>query len=372
MGLDPGIDHMSAMRLIHQLHNDGAVITSFRSHCGGLVAPECDDNPWHHKVSWNPRNIVLAGKPGATYRENGFEKMLLYEELFNPSRIVDVPGVGPLAWYPNRDSLNYIDTYQLQTAHTFVRTTLRHPEFCFGWNNLIQLKLTDETPLYQTDGMSLKEFFQLHLNRHGFKQWIEKQLTSRFIKTKALLEKLQLLLNAEETIGEEHMKELREFMMVDEQGALLDVNLEEVKSSAAATVAGQVHEANLSMKQLFYLGMDDRETMINKNTCSAADILRFCLEQKLALKTQDKDMVVMLHEIKYQKEGVSKNVNSCLVLKGENNVRTAMAKTVGLPLAIACKLILLGKITTTGLHIPVLPEIYEPVLYELESFGVSF
>ena len=372
LGLDPGIDHMSAMQLIHQLQNDGAAITSFRSHCGGLVAPESDDNPWRHKVSWNPKNIVLAGKSGAAFRENGFEKVLLYEELFNSTRMVSVPGLGPLAWYPNRDSLNYIDTYGLTDVHTFVRTTLRHPEFCFGWNNIIQLKFTDETPFYQTDGMSLKEFFQLHLNRHGFKQWIEKQLTSRFIKTKALLEKLQLLLNAEETIGEEQMKELREFMMVDDQGELLDVNLEQVKSSAAATVAGQVHEANLSMKQLFFLGMDDRQTIINKGLCSASDVLRFCLEKKLALKAHDKDMVVMLHEIGYELNGVSKNVTSSLILKGDDGVRTAMAKTVGLPLAIACKLILTGKIKTTGLHIPVVPEIYEPVMEELKSFGISF
>jgi saccharopine dehydrogenase-like NADP-dependent oxidoreductase len=372
MGLDPGIDHMSAMQIIHGLQNDNAVITSFRSHCGGLVAPESDDNPWRHKVSWNPRNIVLAGKTGAYYRNEDYEKVLLYEELFNPARVVNVPGIGDLSWYPNRDSLAYIDTYNLNGAQNFVRTTLRYPEFCFGWKNVIQLKLTDETAEYNTDGMSLKAFFQQHLQRHGFSEWIEKQLTARFLQTKNLLEKLQQLLNAEEEVDEEQMKEIREFMMVDDNGKLMDVNLEEVKNTAAAAVAGQMHEANLSMKQLLFLGMDDDHTLINKGMCSPAEVLMFSIENKLALKEHDKDMVVMLHEIEYQKNNEQHSIKRSLVLKGENGTRTAMAKTVGLPLAIAAKLILLGKINVTGLHIPVLPEIYQPVMEELKEFGITF
>lgn len=372
MGLDPGIDHMSAMQLIHRLQKDDAVITSFRSHCGGLVAPESDDNPWRHKISWNPGNMVAAGKSAAQYRENNYEKVLLYEELFNSLSVVDVPGIGALAWYPNRDSLAYIDIYNINSAENFVRTTLRYPEFCFGWKNVVQLKLTDETPEYDTNGMSLKAFFQQHLHKHGFAEWIEKQLTTRFIQTKKLLEKLQQLLNAEEEVDKVQMKELRDFMMVDDNGRLLDVNLDEIKTTAAATVAGQMHEANLAMKQLFYLGMDDDKTIINRGICSAADVLRFALEIKLPLKQNDKDLVVMLHEIEYEKNDEHHTLIRTLVLKGENGVRTAMAKSVGLPLAIAAKLILLGKINITGLHIPVLPEIYEPVLEELKDFGISF
>ena len=372
MGLDPGIDHMSAMQIIHKLQNENAVITSFRSHCGGLIASESDNNPWRHKISWNPCNMVLAGKPGAQYRENNYEKVLLYEELFNPARVVKIPGFGEVAWYPNRDSLAYIDMYKLNSAHHFVRTTLRYPEFCFGWKNIIQLKLTDETPEYDTDGMSLSTFFQLHLRRHGFSEWVEKQLTARFLQTKKLLEKLQQLLNAEEEVDEEQMKELRDFMIVDDSGQLMDVNLEEVKSIAAATVAGQMHEANLSMKQLLYLGMDDNETIINQGRSSAADVLRFAIETKLSLDPVDKDMVVMFHEIEYEQHNQQHCINSTLVMKGENGVRTAMAKAVGLPLAIAAKLILLGKITVTGLHIPVIPEIYEPVMNELKEFGILF
>jgi saccharopine dehydrogenase-like NADP-dependent oxidoreductase len=298
---------MSAMQIIHRLQKEDAVITSFRSHCGGLVAPENNDNPWRHKVSWNPRNIVLAGKSGARYRENNCSKVLLYEEMFTSTRMVDVPGLGEIAWYPNRDSIPYIDIYNINSAENFVRTTLRYPEFCFGWKNIVQLKLTDETPAYHTNGMSLKTFFQQHLHKHGFSEWVETQLTS-----------------------------------------------------------------SLSLRQMSYLGMDDDNTIINKGLCSAADVMKFAVENKLALKQHDKDLVVMLHEVEYEKNNRRHTLNSTLVLKGEDGIRTAMAKTVGLPLAIAAKLILLGKIKVAGLHIPVIPEIYEPVLEELKEFGISF
>src|SRR5687767_7617620 len=132
MGLDPGIDHMSAMKLIDNIHGIGGKITSFKSHCGGLVAPESDNNPWHYKISWNPRNIVMAGKAGATFKQNGDTRRLQYEELFDANRVVDIPELSYMAWYPNRDSLSYIPLYQLDDADTFIRTTLRYPEFCFG------------------------------------------------------------------------------------------------------------------------------------------------------------------------------------------------------------------------------------------------
>lgn len=372
MGLDPGIDHMSAMQIIHDLERKGAKVTSFRSHCGGLVAPESDDNPWRYKISWNPANIVNAGKTGAVYRENNTDVYVGYADLFDVNNTVDVPTLGTLAWYPNRDSLRYISQYNLHHGRTFIRTTLRHPEFCFGWKNMIQLKLTDEHITYDTDGMTIKQFFQQHLNQHGFSEWIEQQLTSRFVQTKMLLEKLQELLSAEEQVDEEQMKELQEFMMVDDSGKLLDVNLEEVKSKAAATVAGQMHEASLSMKQLFFLGMDDDITVINKGRCSTAEILQFILEKKLALKEGDRDMIVMLHEIDYEIAGKHSQRKSCLIIKGEDHIHTAMAKTVGLPLAVAAELVLQEKITVKGLHIPVIPEIYEPVLSTLRHHGIGF
>lgn len=372
MGLDPGIDHMSAMKLINDIKSKGGIMHSFKSHCGGLVSPQSDDNPWHYKISWNPRNIVLAGKAGAHTKENGQIKHYRYEELFDANRVVEIPALGYLAWYPNRDSLSYASLYNIEDAHTFVRTTLRDPEFCFGWKNIIDLKLTDETVQYESDGMTLQQFFQLHFNQNGFSDWIEKQLTARFAQTKSLLEKLQELLAAEEEVDEEKKSELQDFMMVDNAGELMDINIDEVKNKAAATVAGQMHEANLSLKQLFFLGMDDDSTVINKGKCSAADILQFALERKLALRPEDKDMIVMMHELEYSIDGKSNFVNSSLIVHGENHLHTAMAKTVGLPLGIAARLILEGNINLTGLHIPVIPQIYDPVLKELAQNGIRF
>lgn len=372
MGLDPGIDHMSAMQLIDDIRKRNGKITSFKSHTGGLVAPENDDNPWHYKISWNPRNVVMAGKSGATFKEEGAIRRLPYEQLFDPNRVVNIPELSYLAWYPNRDSLSYIPLYALNDADTFIRTTLRYPEFCFGWKNVVELKLTDETVQYDTNGMTLQQFFQEHFSKYGFNEWIEKQLTARFAQTKQLLEKLQQLLEAEQEVNDEERKELQKFMMVDDSGELMDVNLDEVKTQAAATVAGQMHEANLSMKQLFFLGMDDDKTLINKGACSAADVLQFAMEKKLALAAEDKDMIVMLHEIEYEENGQPHQVASCLIVKGEDHLHTAMAKTVGLPLGIAAKLILQEKIKLTGLHIPIIPEIYTPVLEELQQHGIKF
>lgn len=372
MGLDPGIDHMSAMQIIHRIEGSGGKIHSFRSHCGGLVAPESDDNPWHYKISWNPRNIVQAGMAGAVFKEEGEVRRLPYEQLFDANRVVDIPGLGYLSWYPNRDSLGYMPLYHQQGAFTFIRTTLRYPEFCFGWKNVIELKLTDETIQYDTDGMTLQQFFQQHFGRYGFSDWLEKQVTDRFARTNQLLEKLQQLLEVEKDANEEEKKLLQDFMMVDDNGQLLDINLETVKTKAAATVAGQMHEANLAMKQLVFLGMDDSETIINRGKCSALDVLQFSLEKKLALRADDKDMIVMLHEFGYEMDGRPHELKSSLVVKGRDNLRTAMAQTVGLPLGIAAKLILQGKIALTGLHIPVSREIYEPVLAELGEHGIVF
>lgn len=161
-------------------------------------------------------------------------------------------------------------------------------------------------------------------------------------------------------------------MMVNEEGNLESMDIDELKTNAAASVAFKLHEAKLTLKQLFYLGMDDDKTVINKGTCTAADVLQFALEQKLALQPGDKDMVVMVHEIEFEKDNRSYKHTSSLVLEGEDDHRTAMAKTVGLPLGIAARLILNGKIGVKGLHIPVIPQIYHPVLAELEEQGIRF
>lgn len=372
MGLDPGIDHMSAMQIFHRIKQQGGKIVSFKSHCGGLVAPESDTNPWHYKISWNPRNVVLAGKAGADYKENGKEVHLPYIELFNAEKIIEVPGHGIFAYYPNRDSLPYEKLYELESIHTLIRTTLRHPEFSFGWKNIVDLKLTDEEKVYATDGMSVAGFFKEHFEKNGFGNWLNNMLTSRLDYAKTMMEKLMQLMEAEEEAAEAGESTDEEIMMIDEKGALTTLDIDEVKDKAAESVAGKMHEANLSMRQLFFLGLDDDTTIINKGLCSAADVLQFILEKKWALQPGDKDLIVMMHEIGYELNGTHKEIKSSLVLKGEDSIHTAMAKTVGLPLGIAAKLILEGKIKEKGLHIPVNAEIYEPVLEELKHYGIVF
>lgn len=372
MGLDPGIDHMSAMQIIDKIRQQGGKVTSFRSHCGGLTAPESDTNPWHYKISWNPRNVVLAGKAGATFKENGEEIFMPYEELFNGGRLVEVNDELTYAYYPNRDSLSYTSLYGLESADTFIRTTLRHPEFCFGWKNLVELQLTDEETKYNTDRLSIADFFRQHLQQRGFGDWLNDMLMQRLNLAKEMMEKLMELMKAEEEAlkenGPQHAEEL---MLVDEKGELNTVNVDDVKDKAAETVAYQMHEANLSMKQLFFLGMDD-QTHINMGERTAAEILQFILERKLALQPGDKDMIVMLHEIEYELDNEKHLIKSSLIVEGDDHIHTAMAKTVGLPLGIAAKLILEDKIKLTGLHIPITSNIYEPVLKELAEQGIEF
>ncbi|MEN9684354.1 MAG: hypothetical protein RLZZ28_140 [Bacteroidota bacterium] len=300
MGLDPGIDHMSAMQLIHRIKKLGGKIISFKSHCGGLVAPESDNNPWHYKFSWNPRNVINAGKAGAIFKEKGTIQNTPYEELYANCAEVFVEGLGQLAYYPNRDSLSYISLYGLEETGTFIRTTLRYPAFCSGWKTMIDLGLTDEATAVNTEGLSTAAFW-----KHAF---------------------------AEKNI----------------------------------------HLGTELLKQQFdYLGLHE-ETLINKGVCSKADILQWILEKKWALNENDKDMIVMLHQIDYVVEGKCATVNSSLVVKGEDVLRTAMAKTVGLPLGIAATLLLEGKIISRGLRIPDFEELYQPVLQELESYGIAF
>ena len=295
MGLDPGIDHMSAMKIIDSIKTQGGKITSFKSHCGGLVAPESDNNPWHYKISWNPRNILMAGSGGAEYKLNGELKKISYQHLFDAGNVVKVDGLNDLAFYPNRDSLSYIPLYKLSEADTFIRTTLRYPSFFIGWNAIVHAGLTNETAPVNADGLT-------------FAKW-------------------------------------------------------------SAPVLPFVNETNKAL--LLYLGLYD-ETPVPATAKTSADIMQFLLETKLAMQPTDKDMIVMLHQFEYELKGQKKLFESSLIVKGEDSLQTAMAKTVGLPLGIAAKLLLNGELKLTGLHIPTLKEIYEPVLKELENKGIKF
>lgn len=372
MGLDPGIDHMSAKKLIDHIHAEGGRITSFYSHCGGLVAPESDNNPWRYKISWNPRNVVLAGKAGAVYRKEGQELQMGYEGLFSEKRFVQVPGYDPLCWYPNRDSLSYIPIYGLDACPTFIRTTLRYPDFIYGWKNIVDLKLTDETPAYDTDGKSLSAFFHEHLERNGFGGWLQQRMSEQFEMSKKILEDLMNIVELQQEVSEGSEERVEQFMMVSPEGSLQDVDLEELKTNAAATVAMKMHDAKLTLSQLFFLGLDDKTTLINRGRCSAADVLQFALERKLALQSGDRDLVVMLHEIGYELNGRRYEARSSFALEGSDDHHTAMAKTVGLPLGIAARLLLNGTLKERGLHIPVTPSFYGPVLAELEACDVLF
>ncbi|HVM89853.1 MAG TPA: saccharopine dehydrogenase C-terminal domain-containing protein [Puia sp.] len=295
MGLDPGIDHMSAMELIHRIKHEGGEITSFKSHTGGLVAPESDDNPWHYKISWNPRNVVLAGAAGAVYKEAGKIINKPYPSLFEGCIEINVKKIGNLAYYPNRDSLSYIPVYELESASTFIRTTLRYPAFCKAWKAVVAAGLTDDKKFIDADKLS-------------FKKW-------------------------------------------------------------ASPVVPYITE-DISIPMQFLGLFDERPVPLSAKT--SADVLQYLLETKLAMQPQDKDMIVMVHELEYILQNKRNYLRSSLVTQGEDNIRTAMAKTVGLPLGIAAKLILLGKITLTGLHIPILPEIYNPVLAELKKHHIHF
>lgn len=308
MGLDPGIDHMSAMKLINKIKGEGGKIVAFKSHCGGLMAPENDDNPWHYKISWNPMNVVTAGSAGAFYKSDGQIVEVPYSEVFSDQdKTVEVPSIGTLAWYPNRDSLSYIDTYDLHGINTFLRTTLRYPAFCRGWNKIVHLDLTNKN-----DHEEIK-------NCKTFSEWF-----------------------------------------------LLKKNKWETETDFKKTDFFSTE----FLEQIAFLSLQNDEKL--PSFSSSASILQFVLEQKLAMNPSDKDMIIMLHEIEFSVDGKKKQTKSCLIVKGDDRIHTAMAKTVGLPLGIAAKLILENKINLTGLHISVIPEIYIPVLQELEINGIKF
>ncbi|MCX6312020.1 MAG: saccharopine dehydrogenase NADP-binding domain-containing protein [Bacteroidetes bacterium] len=311
-GLDPGIDHMSAMQIIDRIKNAGGEMKAFYSYCGGLVAPESNDNPWGYKFSWNPRNVILAGQGTAQFIENGNYKYLPYSRVFGQATTINVDGMGAFDAYANRDSLSYRAVYGIENIPTMLRGTLRMPGFCKAWNAFVQLGWTDDT-------------WKIHnANKLSYSQLIESFLPA----------------------GKDSIKE------------------------RLAKFLGENIESDV-MKKLEWLGIfSDEKTKLTEAT--PAQILQDLLERKWLLKPGDKDMIVMQHRFEYTLNGKKHRVISSLVVKGENEIHTAMAKTVGIPAAIAVKRILSGEIKRTGICVPVTNDIYEPILKELESFGVRF
>lgn len=312
-GLDPGIDHLSAMKLIDEIKKEGGKIDAFKSFCGGLIAPEYDDNPWNYKFTWNPRNVVLAGQATAKYLEHNELKFIPPQRIFIQTEPVHVEGYGDYESYANRDSLGYIAPYGIETAHTVLRGTLRKKGYSSAWNCLVKLGLTDDS-------------FVIHdAGQLTYRSWL-----SAFTPGTGIHELEERVCN---------------FLKINSNDELF--------------------------KKLHWLGLFSEEK-IALNEASPATILQHLLQQKWKLQKGELDVIVMHHEIEATINEEKRKISSSLVVKGEDEVLTAMAKTVGLPMAIACKLILTDKINARGVHIPISAEFYDPILKELEQFGVKF
>ena len=313
MGLDPGIDHMSAMKKLDEIKNDGYKITAFETFTGGLVAPEYDNNPWNYKFTWNPRNVVLAGQGIVKFKHNGRYKYIPYHQLFSRYEILSIPGFGEFEGYPNRDSLKYREQYGLEEVDTIYRGTLRRVGFCDAWNVFVRLGMTDDSYyLEDVSSMTWRQFINSYM---------------RFHNTKLVEEKLC------------------EYLGVDRNSEL--------------------------MKKLQWLGIFELKP-IGLEKATPAQALQHLLEQKWSLDEDDKDMIAMIHKYEYQDENLRYLTQSYMVTIGEDRVKTAMARTVGYPVGIGARLLLEGKINTKGVTIPTIKEVYEPTLKELEDFGIVF
>jgi saccharopine dehydrogenase (NAD+, L-glutamate forming) len=317
LGVDPGIDHMSAMRLLDGFRSRGAEITWFESFTGGLVAPESDDNPWNYKFTWNPRNVVLAGQGGAVkFKHNDRFKYIPYQKLFRRTEVIEIPGYGRFEGYANRDSLKYRDMYGLNDVPTLYRGTLRRVGFCRAWDIFVQMGMTDDSYIIEySDKMTHRQF------------------TNSF-----------LAYNPDDSVE----LKLMHYMKLDQDSDIFD--------------------------KLVWVGIFDNTPIGLEKPGTPAQILQRILEKKWTLNPDDKDMIVMWHKIQVREKGEEKEreFHSSMVVIGDRQPRTSMAKTVGLPVAMAAKLVLNGTLNTPGVHAPMKPEIYNPILDELETYGISF
>ena len=314
MGLDPGIDHMSAKKIIDEIEDNGGKLTGFESFTGGLVAPESDDNPWNYKFTWNPRNVVLAGQGGAAkFIQEGKYKYIPYNKLFRRTEIIEIEGYGKFEGYANRDSLRYRSVYGLNEIPTMYRGTLRKIGFCRAWNVFVQLGLTDDSYVIEgSENMTNRDFINSFLayNPH---------------------DSVEL--------------KLRHYLGIEQDDYIWE--------------------------KLVWLGLFEDKKIGLKNA-TPAQILQKILQNKWSLREEDKDMIVMWHKFNFSQKGVDKEIRSHMVYIGKDSKFTAMSDTVGLPLGIAAKLLLSGKIKGRGVKLPIEREIYLPVLSELEQLGITF
>jgi saccharopine dehydrogenase-like NADP-dependent oxidoreductase len=315
IGVDPGIDHMSAMQIIDQIKGIGGKMLLFESFTGGLVAPENDNNLWNYKFTWNPRNVVLAGQGGAAmFIQEGTYKYIPYHKLFRRTEFLNINGSGNYEAYANRDSLKYRSIYGLDGIPTMYRGTIRKVGFSRAWNIFVQLGMTDDSYTIQnSESMSYRDFVNLFLAYSP----------SDSVELK-----------------------LRSYLNIDQD--------------------------DLMWAKLIELDLFNPTKKIKLKNATPAQILQKILEDSWTLEEKEKDMIVMQHLFGYEINGEKKQIESSLVVKGENQNYTAMAKTVGLPVAIAALKILQGEIKTPGVQLPISKEVYEPILKELKEYGVHF
>jgi len=315
IGLDPGVDHMSAMKVIDSIRSKGGKMLLFESFCGGLVAPESDTNLWNYKFTWNPRNVVLAGQGGASkFLQEGTYKYIPYHKLFRRTEILNIDGYGKFEAYANRDSLKYKSVYGLDSILTLYRGTIRRVGFSRAWNIFVQLGMTDDSyTIEDSENMSYRDF------------------TNSFL--------------AYSPSDSVELK-LRYYLKIDQDDVIWD--------------------------KLVELDIFNSKKRVELKKATPAQILEKILKDSWTLKKDDKDMIVMQHLFGYELNGKKRQIVSSMVCTGDNQVYTAMAKTVGLPVAIATLKILNGEITSPGVQIPILKEIYDPILKELAENGIVF
>ena len=313
IGVDPGIDHMSAMKVIDKIRDEGGEIIEFYSATGGLVAPKYDNNPWNYKFTWNPRNVVLAGQGTSMFIRNGHYKYIPYHKLFNRIMRTHVLDYGEFEMYPNRDSLKYREIYGLEDIPSMYRGTMRRPGFAKTWNVFVQLGCTDDSYIIEdSENMTYRDFINSFLRYE----------TDVPVETK-----------------------LATYIGIDEDSEI--------------------------MYKLRWLGIFS-DTPIGLKKATPAQILQSILLKKWVLDEDDKDMIAMQHRFVEKRNGQTKQILSSMVIEGSDQIHTAMSKTVGYPVAIATKLILMGKIKAKGVKIPIDKCIYEQVLQELEGLGIKF
>lgn len=315
IGVDPGIDHMSAMEVIDRIRDNGGKMILFESFTGGLVAPESDTNLWNYKFTWNPRNVVLAGQGGAAkFIQEGTYKYIPYNRLFRRTEFLNVEGYGRFEAYANRDSLKYRSVYGLDDVLTLYRGTIRRVGFSRAWQMFVILGMTDDSYIMENSAeMSYRDFVNSFLP---------------YSPTDSVELKM------------------RHNLKIDQDDTLWEKLLE--------------------------LDLFNPNKKVGLKDATPAQILQKILMDSWTLAPEDKDMIVMYHKFGYEKEGEKYQIDSKMVILGEDQTYTAMSKTVGLPVAIATIKILNGEITTPGVQLPITKEVYRPILDELETFGIKF